>query len=664
MARTRSSGYPVPEEVRYAARPASVDTVSNHEQSHVDGTIDGVVDGLTPALHRQRESLDRAGRFHWVHWMVLMVSLVVTVSAWRLSSSSVESKAEAQFDREAERVLALVQERMQKYEEGLRGGVAAIRANGGDMNHEEWSEFAESLRIDVKYPGINGIGVIHYVAGDELDEYLSGQRRLRPDYEIYPEHDEPEYLPISYIEPADINAAAVGLDMAHETNRYEGIKAARDSGRAWITGPIVLVQDNGNTAGFLFFSPWYDTDEEPTTVEERREHFVGAVYAPFVVRKLMEGTLGREQRKVGFTIRDGEEVIYDENYPGSDHFDPVAIYERIVDVPMYGRTWTFTIRNDLAFREQTGNNEPMLILVGGLTLDGVLLVLFYLLTRSRRRAADFADNLIDELSTNHRRLVDSNTELERFAYIASHDLQTPLRGIGDLVEYLEEDINAALPENADRSHIDHNLGRLRQQTARMTGLIRGILDYSRIGTSPDDTEPHYIDFAELVTEIGEQMGLEPGQLVHTGLSSAAVPGSIHLLQIAQNLVSNAFDHHHDPGSARVEVGFRDGGNRLILTVSDNGPGIEKRFHTRIFDLFQSVSGDAERSGIGLAIVKRIVERRGGSVRVESAIGQGTTFTVAWPLSSARLNLVENRVAMASDSQVDGVSEGEHGVVRV
>ena len=126
---------------------------------------------------------------------------------------------------------------MQKYEDALWAGVGVVQAYGGDIFYENWRTYAETLHLEEKYPGINGIGIIHRVTPQALPAYLMEQRHVRPDFRIHPAHGESELLPITYIEPEAPNAKAIGLDIAHEANRYGAALKARDTGLAQITGP-------------------------------------------------------------------------------------------------------------------------------------------------------------------------------------------------------------------------------------------------------------------------------------------------------------------------------------------------------------------------------------------------------------------------------------------
>ncbi len=578
----------------------------------------------------QRDQIARAGRFHWFHWIVLVLSLVVTIGATLVTKSQIDQKAEARFDRQAQQAVSLVVERLEKYEGGLWGGVASIEANGGDINNDEWRIFAQSLDLDQRYPGINGIGVIHRVTPPELDDYLAEQRTQRPDYDIYPAHGEDVFLPISFVEPSEPNAAAVGLDMAHEANRYDGIKRAREFGVAQITGPIVLVQDDQSTPGFLLFAPWY-TGGDPVDVEQRRTNFAGVVYAPFVVQTLMDGALDKAEREIGISISDSGTVLYDEHREDVADFDADPLFRQQVRIPVYGRQWTFDIWSAKSFRASASNNEPLTIFAGGLLLDALLFLLFTSLTRANRRALIFADEVTEELRKKSLRLEDSNAELERFAYVASHDLKTPLRGIGNITEFLEEDLAEYLASDEANPGVARNLTRISEQSARMNALIDGILDYSRIGgDSGGSVEP--VNIPNLLDQITGDLGLPPDQVVHSGIADFDACAAVYFEQVLQNLVANAVLHHNDREQLRITVSVDSSDTQYIVRVSDNGPGIAPQHHERIFQVFQRLQASGTGTGIGLSIVKKIVENQGCSIELISDVEAGATFAFTWPIA--------------------------------
>ncbi len=236
----------------------------------------------------------------------------------------------------------------------------------------------------------------------------------------------------------------------------------------------------------------------------------------------------------------------------------------------------------------------------------------------RKRLERERERLIGALET-------SNRELDQFAYVASHDLKAPLRGIANLSRWIEEDLDAHLtPES--REH----LALLRGRAHRMEGLIDGILKYSRAGRVGETAED--VDVGALVQETVEllapaaevKVDIAPGMPT---IFSERVP----LQQMFLNLIGNALKHARRDG-ALVTIAFADAGVFVDFSVRDNGPGIAAEFHQRIWGLFQTLEArdKVEGTGIGLSVVKKLAEVRGGKVWVESAPERGAVFHFLWP----------------------------------
>ena len=579
------------------------------------------------ALQRERDELAQSGRVHKVHWLVVGMSLLLTLSAWYVTGHQIDQKVDDRFRAETDRVIDLITHRMENYEDGLNGGIAAVQAAGGVMDVNQWRTFANSLHIEEKYPGINGIGIIHDVSPDQRAAYLAQQRRFRPDYRIHPPHARSEIFPITFVEPVGMNAKAVGLDVAHEKNRYESFKRARASGKPTITGPIVLVQDAQRTPGFLFYAPFYARDNL-TTEDARLAHFSGAVYAPFVFHKLIEGILGPDNRQVRFSVMDGADVIYDERNPEQDQ----GRHKRTVVLPIYGQEWTFQFWDTPDFQEQMSSNEPLMILIGGLIIDSLLLYVFVILARSNRRSLAFADGMTARLIQKAESLERSNEELEKFAYVTSHDLKTPLRGIGYLLGYLQDDLKEEIaPDSRGAAVVDQHLDRLFGQLQRMENLIAGILAYS----SMRDTAGRLGNIATdaLIREVCDQFDLRADQVELRGRFPVIYGNATRLEQVFSNLVSNACKYHPDQNEIHLVFEAAQTDDHVTFSVCDNGPGIDARYHQKIFDVFQTLgaSSEIDSTGIGLSIVRRAVETEGGTIRVDSAPGQGCKMIFDWPL---------------------------------
>ncbi len=232
-----------------------------------------------------------------------------------------------------------------------------------------------------------------------------------------------------------------------------------------------------------------------------------------------------------------------------------------------------------------------------------------------------------EKQLQHRRfeLERSNKELSTFAYVASHDLRSPLRGISQLAEWIVED----MPE-APNAEIANHLRLMKSRIARMENLLDDLLAYSRVGRIEGDMAE--ISVADICREAFDMATPPAGfSLDLSGDFPRFVTLVTPLTQVLRNLIGNAVKHHGgETGTVAVSSRVGDGG--FVIAVADDGPGIPPDFHERVFGLFQTLKPrDAvEGSGMGLALVKKIVELYGGTVSLESDGKRGSTFTFTWP----------------------------------
>lgn len=571
----------------------------------------------------------------WYHWMVVILSLALTLSAWHVTRTQANEKAAALFKFQAGQVIDLLTERMAKYEEALRAGLAMLRVMPAEVSRAEWREFAATLTIEERFPGINGIGVIHYVPETKKEAFLAWQRQAKPDFRIFPAHDANEFWPISYIEPLATNYKAVGLDMAHEKNRYTAAKRARNGGTAQITGPINLVQDDQQTPGFLFYVPWYSTTI-PSTFGDASTQFAGLVYAPFIVNKLMGGALSDVNDLINFTIRDGTVLLFED--AGRDK-DLAPLFSEKRQVNIYGRVWTFELETSAAFADQVETLEPTLILATGILIDILLLTLFLALSRTKERATELAEKATERLTRRqcelenaeavlrkqNRELIEANKELDRFAFVASHDLKAPLRGIAQLSEWIEEEIKGQL--SADAANY---LDLLRSRILRLERLLNALLQYSRIDNKGQVAEP--INFPEFVSELFNLNAHPQGFELRLESNVAELTTDKEALgRVLGNVMNNAVKHHHRDAGV-IAVSSRRIGAFVEIRVADDGPGIADEHQTRVFELFHTLKprDEVEGSGLGLAIVKKIIEKVGGSYRLETNGAGGLTFFITWP----------------------------------
>jgi signal transduction histidine kinase len=239
-----------------------------------------------------------------------------------------------------------------------------------------------------------------------------------------------------------------------------------------------------------------------------------------------------------------------------------------------------------------------------------------LLERARER-----DRLIRELEAR-------NAELESFAYTVTHDLKSPLITIGGFLPHIESHA-----ERGDREALRGDLDRVRRSQARLLRLLDELFELSRAGKASGP--PELVALADAAREARDLVG---GRLSAKGMSAtiaADLPqvrgDRLRLVQLFQNLLDNAAKFGRPAAQPRVEIGLRPDGAEPVVFVRDNGIGIAPAHHERVFGLFQRLDPDQEGTGVGLVLVKRIVEAHGGRIWIESeGIGRGSTFCFTLP----------------------------------
>ena len=222
-----------------------------------------------------------------------------------------------------------------------------------------------------------------------------------------------------------------------------------------------------------------------------------------------------------------------------------------------------------------------------------------------------------------------NKQLERFVFIVSHDLKSPLASIIMLADMLKEDNRVS-----NELELSENISIIANAASQLSKMIISILDYSRTSLSQQTVEE--VDSYQLVSEI-IQLSFLPANFTVTIQKDLPVLNTrkIKLQQVLQNLISNSAKYN-DKKMATIEIGAVDKGNWYEFFVKDNGQGISKKDHERIFHLFEITENESKRdstTGVGLNLLKVIVEEQGGKIWVASVPGEGSTFYFEWLKSS-------------------------------
>jgi light-regulated signal transduction histidine kinase (bacteriophytochrome) len=255
----------------------------------------------------------------------------------------------------------------------------------------------------------------------------------------------------------------------------------------------------------------------------------------------------------------------------------------------------------------------------------------------RRKAEEDLARKVEELAR-------SNADLEQFAYIASHDLQEPLRMVAAYTKLIAERYRGRLDENGDKF-----IGYACEGAVRMQTLIQDLLAFSRVGRA--DAKVVSVDceaaMAEVLLTLGPAIRESGAVVTYTSLPVVRMEAS-QMTQVFQNLIANAIKFHGEQ-PPKISVQAERAGPEWLFSVSDNGIGIAPENAETVFVVFHRLHTRSEYSGngIGLAICKKVIERNGGKIWIEPSAGQGSTFKFTLPFHLVAEKLAENQDAVTS-----------------
>ena len=498
----------------------------------------------------------------------------------------------------------------------------------------------------------------------------------------------PLHFPVFYVQPYQLNKEVLGLDLASDPAILDVLQQTQDAGQMRASARLSLQREGRVEYGFAARLPVYnkiDADEAetegeeedvvPNTLEMRQLHLRGFAAGIFRIGEIVESAL-QNVSPSGIDM-----VIYDVSGELKRQF----LYQhfsrkRLVDAGLHkpvdrfsleNRAFTQTVTQTVSVADREwkvlctsipGHFQPdpwsgWATLAGGLPFTALLTI--YLSTLVGRAAKikhlvterttqlvavnEVLNNEISERLNAEKELQRLNEtleqrvairtaeaerhvqELEQFAYVTSHDLKAPLRGIANLATWLEEDLSDKLTDSTREQ-----LQLLRDRVQRMNALIEGLLDYSRIGKVGHTRES--VDSGELLAEVVDSLSPPDGFIVDVAANLPTLyTDRLHLYQVFSNLLSNSIKH--SPGNeGHVGVTAQDRGEYYDFSVSDDGPGIAPEYHDKVFMMFQTLAAKdyGSNTGIGLALVKKIVQEHGGSITLESEEGNGATFRFSWP----------------------------------
>lgn len=492
------------------------------------------------------------------------------------------------------------------------------------------------------------------------------------------------HFPVLYVQPYQLNKDVLGLDLASDSATLRMLLEISDLGEMQVSSPISLIRKGVGEFVFAAWLPLYnkeqlddshdgDEDDIPGTIEQRRQLLRGFASGIFHIGAVVERALDNLSPS-GIDV-----IIYSESTEGvREHLYYHATRKHTIDDGSPYRAgahiqdnWKFTRSLTIANQQWMAGCRPASgyfqpdpwsgwsVLAGGGAFTALLTVYLatlmgrtakvnHLVRESTAQLMDLNEALNREISERihaetelkalnetleqrvAKRTAEANRraeELEQFAYVASHDLKAPLRGIANLAGWLQEDLKEKLTETTREQ-----LELLRDRVQRMHALIEGLLDYSRIGRTDESMES--VNVADLLVEIVDSLSPPKGFKVDISPDMPILQTDrLQLSQVFSNLISNSIKHH---GGKRGQIWIKmsDKGDFYKFTVKDDGPGVAPEYHDKIFMMFQTLETkdyDTD-TGIGLALVRKIVQEHGGSIKLKSQEGKGAKFRFTWPKS--------------------------------
>lgn len=581
--------------------------------------------------------------------MVLMFAAVVVLFV--SVNQREETRSQSEFEKWTDSFAHELDKDLGIYRNML-SAMAGLYGSSEHVTREEFDSFGR--RLLALNPEVQALYWNPRILEAQRNAFEAGQQTagfrifaLTADGRHVPAPRKPEYFPVHRVVPYTRNAKVLGFDISTEAVRNVALERARASRQAAASGPVDLVQLEGREAGLLMMEPVY---RSAAGQAELQGFAVVAIHVADIMRSpaaRIAGT-GLQVRITDVTEAGKPGLIYT-NAPDAATAARAGGLSRSSTFEVAGRQWHVEYHVPPSYLVSHRSWQAWSLLAGGLLFTALLGVFLLLAVGYTGRIESIVEQRTKELNglnaglqqeirerthlqheadQRSKELADKNRELESFAYIVSHDLQAPLRGISGFADLLAQNYRDKLDAEGREF-----LNFITEGAAQMRRMIADILALSRVGTGEIKRAP--VDIGALVARVRNALSADLGEagasLEYTSLPVVQADEG-QMLQLFQNLIGNAIKFRSADRKPVVRISARRADRGWHFQVADNGIGVPKEKQEKLFNLFVRLHTAEEYpgTGLGLAICKRIVQRHGGRIWLESEPGQGATFHFTLP----------------------------------
>lgn len=575
-------------------------------------------------------------------WLVLFSGFLLTGISSYYVKVDTQSHERQKFELYCREIQVKIETRLAKQKQMLLSGVAMFESSE-NVTRDEWRRYVKRLSLSRDLDGVQALGFSLWIKPEELKAHEERVRKEGfPDYHVKPEGSRDFYTSIVYIEPfRDRNLRAFGYDMYSEPVRHAALSRSVDDDMVTLTSKVILLQETETDvqAGTLMYAPVFQKNKPLNTAKQRWDALFGWVYSPFrmtdLLRNIVLNALDMNEVNLRLHVYDGEEMTNEHLLYRSSSIssDKPPIFTSKKQLQSFGTTWTLYFEQFESIEKIFGNRQLWIVASTGTFIS---LLLFFLLRSHfllQKNAEKMALALTKQVREKEAKLASTNADLLQFTTVSAHHLQEPVRRLVSFVQRLRHEL---LPITAENEDIATSLRFIEQSALRQRALVRDIQLYLAA------TEPRATIKPVFLTEILGKVIKYHADVIHKTQASidyemnlpAVMIDRPRLYDIFNILLSNALTYQRPDCIPQIRIYCKQKDSRIFCYVEDNGIGIPPQYHERVFLVFErlQVNDDQESTGVGLAIVKRIVESCNGSVELFENTSGGTT--VAFDLPAA------------------------------